>query len=581
MSASFAKSPSDLIKEKLGPLTDLSLDVQVNIPEAQFGDYSTNAALVAAKMAGQAPMDMANDLVAKLQSDSEVQNYFSAVEAIKPGFINFKLAPGYLEEFLQSINKNPDRHGAQSQAGPGLVLVEYFQLNVAKPPHVGHLRSAVIGDSLKRIFRSLGFKTVSDTHIGDWGTQFGILLWAYKNLDGRTKVGSDPLEDLNKLYVEANNLIEQQPEIREQAKQEFVKLEAGDKENRKLWEFFLSASVKEFDRVIARLNLLPFDYNLGESFYEALMKDVSQKLEKKNLLTTGETGEKYVDLEEWKLGRMICVKSDGATTYALRDLAALYYRYEQLPKKEKAELRSNIYVVDNRQSRHFQQVFKVFALLGEHDAAKSVHVEFGFMSLPEGALSTRKGTAIALAALLDEAERRASSIINEKNPGLANKEAVAKMVGLGAIKYFDLAHNRKSDIVFRWDEVLNFEGNTGPYLQYTHARLKSILRKANLDPRKFDLSNSPFPEGPELELARKLIHFGDVISMAAAEYLPNILANYLYELAGLINNFYHSVPVLQEGSEDLRNLRLAIVAASATTLKNGLYLLGIEAPEEM
>src|SRR3989344_1758415 len=272
--------PRDLIAAKLRELIGADLNFEVEIPDSKFGDYASNAVLAAAKTLKQPPLPMAQNLQAKLSQDKNFCKIFSGVAAVAPGFLNFSLSPDYLAANLLAINKNPDKFGSAEKKEKKLVLVEYFQLNVAKPPHVGHLRSAVIGDSLKRIFISLGYHTVSDTHMGDWGTQFGIMLWAYKNLNGRARVKNDPLAELNALYIEANTLIEQQPEVREQAKAEFVRLEKGDQENRKLWQFFVSVSGQEFDKMVTALNLLPFEYNLGESFYEDLMKEVIIKLEK-------------------------------------------------------------------------------------------------------------------------------------------------------------------------------------------------------------------------------------------------------------------------------------------------------------
>jgi arginyl-tRNA synthetase len=577
----FAAKKLHTIAAGLGEtLTLEEIIVSIAIPEAQFGDYSTNIAFSLAKARKTAPLALAEEFVKKLLSDPEVAEVFQTIEAVRPGFINLSLSAKTLSQHVEVINKNPDTFGASTIRKKELVLVEYFQLNVAKPPHVGHIRSAVIGDSLKRIFIAQGYKTVSDTHIGDWGTQFGILLWAYKNLDGRSRIGNDPLEELNALYVEANTRIEAEPEIREQAKLEFVKLEQGDKENRKLWEFFVSVSRREFDKMTTLLKLLPFEYDLGESFYEKLMKQVIADLEKADLLKTGETGERYIDLEEWNLGRLICIKSDGGTTYSLRDLATVVYRYTELPKKEKTPLALSLYLIDNRQSHFITQAFKAMELLG-YDMTKSVHVDYGFLSLPEGAMSTRKGNVIRAEAIVQEANQRALQIINEKNPNLTHKEHIAEQVGLGAIKYADLSHNRKGDIVFRWETALSFEGNTGPYLQYTYARLNSIVRKSQDDFLQTKDSLEKLTDPAEQDVARKLVHFAEAVELSAKEMMPHHLANYLYELSGLINRFYQAVPVLIEPNKELRCARLSLVAASATALKNGLYLLGIEAPAEM
>lgn len=551
------------------------LDFSVEYPpENVDADFASNAAMVLGKKLGLKPAELA--IVLKEKLDETSPDF--AVSVALPGFLNFKLSETALLQNLQEILRRSKAYGTTDLGQKKLAIVEYFQLNVAKPPHVGHLRSAVIGDSLKRILEFVGYKTVSDTHIGDWGTQFGLLLLAYKTLDGRKRVKDQPLEQLNELYIEINKLIEQKPELRELGKQEFAKLEQGDRENRKLWEFFVKVSKKKFTEMVKLLGLESFDYDLGESFYESRMKVIIERLQTAGLLVTGETKERYVDLEKYGLGRLICLKSDKASTYELRDLATVAYRYEELARKEKAELAWNLYVVDARQAHDFRQVFKTMQLLGLN-MKKSRHLEFGFMSLPEGAISTRKGTTISLEALLTEATNRARQIIEEKNPKLKEKDVVAAAVALGAVKYVDLAHNRRSDIVFQWDDVLSFEGNTGPYLQYTHARLRSILRKAKDGPKA--LPKNANCGAAELLILRKLLKFPDVIADTVTDFMPSHLAIYLYELAGSANAFYHSSPVLQEPDPNLRQLRLALVSAAAAVLRQGLGLLGIEALEEM
>ncbi|MDQ3018874.1 MAG: arginine--tRNA ligase, partial [bacterium] len=452
------------------------------------------------------------------------------------------------------------------------VVVEYFQNNIAKPPHVGHLRSAVIGDSLIRILKFLGYNAISDTHVGDWGTQFGILLYAYKTLGDRTIVEQDPIQELNKLYVAMSAKIEEQPELRDLGKAEFQKLEAGDAENRELWEWFVKVSLDDFERYRQLLGILPFDYNFGESFYEDKMQAVLKVLSEKGLLTTGETGEIYVDLGEQGLGRCILVKSDGATTYHLRDFATYMYR------KEHFDYYRNLYIVDVRQSHHFRQLFRVLELAGYPAETDSAHLEFGFMSLPEGAISTRKGNIISLENLINEARTRALAIIEEKNPGLQEKEKVANQVALAAIKYFDLSHNRATEIVFTWDKALSFEGNTGPYLQYTHARINGILRKDTS--KGIDAAPAELHE-LELGVLRKLQQFPEILQQTTVEYLPNLLCNYLFELAQSFNSFYQTVSVIQEEDEVKKQFRIKLITGTAQVLRNGLNLLGIEAPEEM
>jgi len=595
---------SALLGLKMSSYLD-AIDITVP-PNPEFGDYSSNAALVLAKKVKQSPKELAAKIVAEIEKN-DTEGKLEEVNE-QGGFINFKLSQKFLLDNLSAIIDQRGLYGC-SLAGEGkTVVVEYFQNNVAKPPHVGHLRSAVIGDCLLRILKSQGYKTISDTHIGDWGVQFGILLYAFKTLKPDMEVlGKDPINELNKLYVEMSAKIEAEPGLRDSAKAEFKKLEDGDEQNRKLWQLFVDESLKDFERYRILLGVLPFDYNLGESFYEKHMPEVLAEFKQKNLVTKGETGELYVDLEQFGLGRCILIKSDGATTYHLRDFATYIYRKKQF------DFYKNIYEVDNRQAHHFKQLFKSLDLAGYPALTDSVHVEHGYMSLPEGAISTRKGTTISLQNLIDEAEKRALKIIDEKNPGLENKQAVAKEVALAAIKYFDLSHNRKTEITFTWDNALSFEGNTGPYLQYTHARIHGILRKAlspttpsasgvhpslagGEAPRLFpDVTRSspPFQGGvpsaaggggwskQEISVMRKLIQFPEVLPQVLVEYLPNLLCNYLFELSQTFNAFYQEIPVMQEKDEQLKSFRLQLITATAQVIKNGLYLLGIEAPEEM
>ncbi|HYV33408.1 MAG TPA: arginine--tRNA ligase, partial [Candidatus Limnocylindria bacterium] len=430
--------------------------------------------------------------------------------------------------------------------------------------------------------KSQGYKAVSDTHIGDWGTQFGVLLYAYKTLGDKKVIEKDPINELNKLYVEMSAKIEADESLKEKGKEEFAKLEKGDTENRELWQWFVRVSLEDFEKYRDLLDVLPFDHNLGESFYEDKMPAIIAELKSAGLLVDSE-GAQIVNLEDAKKGIAVLVKSDGATTYLLRDLATVKYRVEQM------RLYQALYVVDNRQSHHFEQVFEISKRAGwlKDEATICKHIDFGFMTLPEGAISTRKGTTISLQNLLDEAGKRALAIINEKNPELENKEAVAKLVGLAAIKYFDLSHNRKSEIMFTWDKALSFEGNTGPYLQYTHARIQGILRKAGAVVSPFMGSQSKTADksanykAQELSVMRKLVQFPEVVEQVAKDYLPNALCNYLFELSQTFNSFYQEVPVTQETDDSLRSFRLKLITATAQAIRNGLYLLGIEAPEEM
>jgi arginyl-tRNA synthetase len=551
--------------------------IDISVPDSKFGDYSTNVALMLAKKVGQSPQEVAEKIIQEIKK-IDLEEKIGELHQ-KAGFINFTFSTKFLNDNLNKILEQGELYGC-SIAGQGkTVVVEYFQNNVAKPPHVGHLRSAVIGDCLLRIFKSQGYKVISDTHIGDWGVQFGILLYAFKTLKPNMEVlEKDPINELNKLYVEMSAKIEAEPELRDLAKLEFKKLEDGDEQNRKLWQWMVDESLKDFDRYRILLGIDPFTYNLGESFYEKHMPEVLAEFEEKKLISKGQTGEIYVDLDQYDLGRCILVKSDGATTYHLRDFATYIYRRNQF------HFEKNLYIVDNRQSHHFKQLFKALELAGYKTESDSLHIDLGFMSLPEGAISTRKGTTISLQNLISEANTRALKIIEEKNPGLENKVEVSKQVALAAIKYFDLSHNRKTEIVFTWDKALSFEGNTGPYLQYTHARIHGILRKVN---------SGQLTEGSKLitdhlsltifesSVLRKLLKFPEVTLQVTQDYFPNNLCTYLFELSQAFNSFYQEVPVMQETDEKIRAFRLKLITATAQVISNGLYLLGIEAPEEM
>jgi arginyl-tRNA synthetase len=555
-------------------LEDTNIPVIITVPDMMFGDYATNLSLMLAKKLKRNPKQIAEQIIANVKELDE-QKVFSEITELK-GFINFRISQQTLLKNLSAILEQKDEYGKSDLGRNKTVVVEYFQNNVAKPPHVGHLRSAVQGDSLLRIFKMLGFNAISDTHIGDWGTQFGILIYAFKTLGNKEVIEKDPINELNKLYVEMSNQIEKDPELKEKGKAEFKKLEEGNKENRELWQWFVDESLKDFERYRQLLGLQQFDYNLGESFYEDNMPAVVKEFEEKGLVCIGETGEKYVDLEDYKLGRCILVKSDGATTYHLRDFATYLYR------KKEFDFYKNLYVVDNRQSHHFKQLFKVLELAGYPAESDSVHIDLGFMSLPSGAISTRKGTVISLQNLIDEAEKRALKIIEEKNPGLENKSEVAKKVGIAAIKYFDLAHNRKSTFVFEWDKALSFEGDTGPYLQYTHARIHGILRTGNV--AKDSLSDAAADlnlQELEIDVLRKLQQFTQTLEAVLQNYMSHYLCTYLFELAQIFNRFYQAVNVLKEPNEQLRDFRLQLACATAQVIKNGLYLLGVNAPEAM
>ncbi len=564
-----------LLKQAIKELGFNFSDVQITFPDSKFGDYSTNVGLVLAKKENKNPKEVAELIIKKIKELDRNQS-FEKAEEVK-GFINFTVFKEILVSQLSSILEKKDKFGALDIGKEEKILVEYFQPNIAKPLHLGHLGTAIIGDCLFRILSFVGYKAESDTHIGDWGTQFGLLLAAYKKYGDDKVIEKDPINELNKLYIKINKEIENDPAVRETGKGEFVKLERGDEENRKLWKKFKDWSWQEFEVAYHQLGIRKSDHDWPESFFEDKMPAVVEELKEHQLLRESD-GAQVVDLEKHNLGVAIIIKSDGGTTYLLRDLATYIYRKSMGFKKQ-------FYVVDVRQSHTLAQTFKVLELLGYiTEKEEAVHVAYGFLTLPEGAMSTRKGSMVGAREFLEAVRVKAFEVVKEKNPDLENKERVAKIVASASVKYFNLSRNIKSDIVFDPKKAVSFEGNTGPYLQYTHARIFGILRK-NQEPKAKNQTNLKSgilnlkPE--ELSVLRKLHQFPEVVERTAKEFQPNIICNYLFELSQNFNNFYQNVPVLQEEDAEKRSFRLQLITGTAQVIKNGLGLLGIEAPEEM
>ncbi|MGE5392694.1 MAG: arginine--tRNA ligase [Candidatus Saccharibacteria bacterium] len=546
----------------INPQADELSRITIERPEPELADYSTNAALILAKTAGKKPRELAEAIASKIASGS-----IGKTEVAGPGFINFRLSD---ERLLRSVREIAARGIGKPKVAGEKILVEYFQPNIAKPMHIGLLRTTIIGDALKRMLMFLGNTVESDTHMGDWGTQFGLLLLAYKKYGDGAVIEKDPVNELNKIYVKINQEAEADSAVREAGKAEFAKLEQGDKDNRAIWQKFVDMSMEKFLLINEWMDILAFEHHWPESYYENLMPAIVEKLQSLNLLKESQ-GAKIVDLENQSLGVAVVIKSDGSTTYLLRDLATFVYR-------KSLGFSRQLYVVDSRQSHAFRQLFAILKLMGEMKDEEGVHVDYGFISFEGSALSTRKGNMVLVEDVLRQAQEKAAAVIEEKNPELKNKQEVVKAVAIGALKYFDLSHNRHSDIDFDWNTALSFDGNSGPYLQYTYARLKSILRKAG------DEAASQAPDA-ELDPAGRQVlvlleNFADTVEESLSGYMPNLFANYLYELSEALNKFYHSSPVLTaEG--DLKKLRLSIVAAGANALAEGLKLLGITPLEEM
>jgi arginyl-tRNA synthetase len=543
-------------------------------PDPKFGDYQTNALMALAKGKKMNPRQLATDVVARL----ELNEWCEKVEIAGAGFLNFRLKPAALGKFLASAARG-EHLFFEKPAKPHTVVVDFSSPNVAKPMHVGHIRSTILGDSLARIMRLLGHRVITDNHVGDWGTQFGKLLVGWKRHLDRTALQADPISEMERLYRLVNSAGETDQSLLELARLELVKLQRGDEENLRLWHEMIVLSQSQFDSIYSRLGVR-FDHTLGESFYNPYLQEVVNELLSKRIAQESE-GALVVFFEDVPLKNSPALirKSDGGFNYTSTDLATLQYRLNTWRPDE------IIYVTDARQQLHFQQLFGIFSRWHPEAQVKLAHVWFGSVLGEDGKpFKTRSGETIKLADLLDEAEDRAFRLVSEINPELSelDRKEIARVVGIGAIKYADLLPNRQSDYVFSWDKMLALNGNSAPYLQYAYARTRSVFRKAGIEgkPAEFAQAELLLNADEEITLAKNLLKFGFVLEAAAEEYRPNFVCNYLYELAGLFARFWENCPVLKSGPEQ-RSSRLAICDLTGTVLKTGLNVLGIETLEQM
>ncbi|MHB1308721.1 MAG: arginine--tRNA ligase [Limisphaerales bacterium] len=548
-------------------------------PDARFGDYQSNALMGLAKQRRLNPRQLASSVVEVL----EVKEWCEPPDVAGPGFLNFRLHPTALHEALQAALRGEHLFLATSTA-PRTVVVDFSSPNVAKPMHVGHIRSTILGDCLARVLRRLGHQVVTDNHIGDWGTQFGKLLLGWKSDLDPIGLKANPIGEMERLYRLINARCEAEPATLEAARLELVKLQSGDAGNLRIWGEMIALSEAQFATIYGRLGVR-FDHSLGESFYNPHLKAVVDEMRSRSIARESE-GAMVVFFDDdpaLKKHPMIVQKSDGAANYATTDLATLAYRLKTWNPQE------IVYVTDGRQQLHFQQVFAAFRRWRPESGVRLAHVWFGSILGDDGKpFKTRSGETIKLADLLDEAEERALRVVTEKNPELpeAERREIARIVGLGAVKYQDLLPNRQSDYVFDWSKMLALSGNTAPYLQYAYARIQSIFRK--LAGQEGEPHRWEFPPGAtlhleaaeEIRLARQLMNFGFVVEMVADEYRPNYLCNYLYDLSGHFTAFYENCPVLK-AAEPQRQSRLALCHLSGSVLREGLGLLGIETADRM
>ena len=530
---------------------------------SEMGDIAFPAFSLA-KVERKAPQAIASEIAEKIDTAG-----FEKVVATGP-YINFFLDKAAISnDILRAVISEKADYGQQDIGHGQNVTLDMSSPNIAKPFSVGHLRSTVIADALGHIYSKLGYKAIRINHLGDWGKQFGMLIVAYKLWGDKEAIEANPIDELLKLYVRINAEADENPELDEQARQWFKKLEDGDQEAWELWQWFRDESLVEFNRIYDKLDV-SFDYFHGEAFYNDKMDEGIQILEDKNLLQESK-GAQIVNLEKYDLPPALIKKSDGATLYITRDMATAMYRHRTF------NFAKNIYVVGQEQSHHFKQLKAVLKEMGFDWSDDMIHVSFGLVTKNKKKLSTRKGNIIRLEPTLDEAEARALTQIEAKNPGLENKEAVAHAVGVGAVKFYDLKTDRDNGYDFDLEAMVSFEGETGPYVQYAYARIQSILRKAEFVPASD--TNYALNDAESWDIIKLLQDFPSIIQRAAEKYDPSVVAKYAINLAQSFNKYYAHTRILDENPE--RESRLALAYATGIVLKEALRLLGVDAPEKM
>ena len=558
----------ELIASELAKVIDsLDQDAILNLLEqpksSDLGDIAFPAFSLA-KVERKAPQAIAADIAEKID-----QSAFEKVVATGP-YVNFFLDKSKIsDQVIKSVIEAGADYGQQDEGKGQNITIDLSSPNIAKPFSVGHLRSTVIGDALSNIFRKMGYNTIKINHLGDWGKQFGLLMVAYKKWGSKEAVEANPIDELLKLYVRINAEIENDPELDEEGRKWFKKLEDGDPEATELWQWFRDESLVEFNRIYKLLGV-EFDSLNGEAFYNDKMDEGVQILEDKGLLKESK-GASIVELDDVNLPPAMIKKSDGATLYITRDIATAIYRARTY------NFVKNIYAVGQEQSNHFRQLKAVLKKMGFEWSDDMIHVDFGLVTKNRQKLSTRKGNIILLEPTLQEAISRAKAQIEEKNPELENKEEVARAVGVGAVKFYDLKTDRRNGYDFDLEAMVSFEGETGPYVQYAYARIQSILRKANFTPSTDATYSLNDPES--WEIIKLLQDFSRVVKRAAENYDPSLIAKYAINLAQAFNKYYAHTRILDESPE--RDSRLALSYSTAVVLKEALRLLGVDAPEKM
>ena len=563
----------EIISNEIGEIENLDVASLIEVPtDEKMGDYAFPCFRLA-KEFRKAPDAIAAEIAEKLQKNP----MFESVENVN-AYVNIKIKrTDFIKDVIEDAVLKGDSFTKSNEGEGKKVLVDYSSPNIAKPFHIGHIRSTVIGNALYLIYKNLGYDVVRINHLGDYGTQFGKMIVAYRKWGNKEDVQREPIKTLLSYYTKFHEEAGKNPELDEEARRVFVKLENGEAEEVALWKWFKEESLKEFEKVYKMLNI-QFDSYAGESFYSDKIPAAVAQLEEKGLLKESQNSI-IVDLDQFGLAPALVKKSDGSTLYITRDIAAALYR------KDMYDFYKCLYVVASQQDLHFKQLFKVMELMGNQWAQNCIHVQFGMVSLAEGTLSTRKGRVVFLEDVLNKAVEKTREVVVEKGVVSENIDRVAEEVGIGAVVFNELAHNRIKDYTFDWDKVLNFEGETGPYVQYTHARSCSLLRKSgkgmvstakNLD----NIDYEKLTSNTMYELAKLIHNMPEVIKEAADRYEPSVITRHVVKIAQGFNRFYNEERILQ-GDATGTVSRLTLVIATKNAIKNGLALLGIKAPERM
>ena len=563
----------EIIAKKINNIVNLDeTNIYNNLeipPKQDMGDYAFPC-FVLSKELKKSPQIIAEEIKDKIELDENI----SEIKVVG-GYLNFYLNKEYfIKNVLNEMAEKNENYGSSNIGNGKNIVIDYSSPNIAKPFHIGHLRSTVIGNSIYKIYKYLGYNCIGINHIGDWRTQFGKLIEGYKRWGNEYNIEENPIDELTKIYIRINNLCKEDESVLEDCRNNFKKLEDGDEYCVNLWKKFKELSLKEFERIYDLLDVHFDSYN-GEAFYSDKMQEVVDILERKGLLVESE-GAKVVDLSEQGMIPCIIEKSNGSTTYATRDLAAIMYRAREY------DFNKAIYLTSYEQILHFKQIFEVAKMLDldKKYTSNLIHAPFGMVQLKTGKMSTREGIIVKLEDLLNESITRVKAIIENKNPNLENKEEIAKQVGIGAVIFNDLYNNRIKDEVFDWDIMLNFNGETGPYMQYIYVRTKSILEKAGYVPKIEDVDFSLLNNDTAYKIIKLIYSFQDTIIQAAEKYEPYIIARYLINLAQSFSTFYNENKILGE-EKKVQDTRVYLTYAVGNVLKIGASLLGIKMPDRM